>query len=178
LSRYGGCLIRDMRFDDLDRVMSLENIIFSSPWSAELFGYELRDLDRTIYMVAEEGETLRGYFGAQVLDQEVHVTNMAVEPSWRRKGLGSAMLLECIRRALDRGARWLTLEVRVGNDEARRFYRKFEFDELGLRHGYYVDTGEDAIIMATGDIRSMEFAQHIGSIQAALAAKEPGGTAC
>ena len=174
---FGECLIRDMRSQDIDRVVEMEKEIFDSPWNAELFRHELRNFDRTIYLVAEKDGELHAYMGAQVLDAEVHVTNMAVDPSRRRAGLGSALLLECIGRSLGRGARWLTLEVRRGNDEALQFYRTFGFEELGLRHGYYTDTGEDAIIMATGDIRSQDFAATIADISSRQD-QRLGGGAC
>lgn len=163
--------IRPMTFEDLDHVVELERMIFSSPWSADLFRCELDHDDRTMYMVAESDGTLLGYIGSQVLDKEVHVTNMAVEPGSRRSGLGSALLLECIRRGLERGARWVTLEVRLGNDEALNFYCGFGFEELGVRHGYYTDTGEDAIIMATGDIRSADFTALIEGIRRRVSAR-------
>ena len=169
------CLIRDMRSGDIDRVVELEKEIFDSPWNAELFRHELSNFDHTIYLIAEKEGELLAYMGAQVLDAEVHVTNMAVAPSSRRAGLGSALLLECIQRALDCGARWLTLEVRRGNDEALEFYRTFSFEELGLRHGYYADTGEDAIIMATGDIRSDDFAETVSGIRRRQDSRGDGG---
>lgn len=172
----GGCSIRQMRSVDIDRVVELENEIFPSPWTGELFRHELRDPEQACYLVAEEGGALTGYIGAQLLDAEVHVTNMAVAPGARRQGLGSALLLECIRRGMARGARWLTLEVRVGNEEARAFYRKFGFGELGIRRSYYADSGEDAVIMATGDIRTDGFAALLAEIKASIEGK--GDSAC
>ena len=174
---YGDGLIRDMSFEDIDQVVQLEKLIFSSPWNAELFRYELRNPAGTIYLVLEQDRVLKGYMGAQVLDAEVHVTNMAVVPEARRSGIGSALLIECIKRALQRGCRWLTLEVRRGNDEALYFYKTFGFEELGLRHGYYTDSGEDAIIMATGDIRSSDFGDQLKEIERRLQAG-PGGASC
>jgi [ribosomal protein S18]-alanine N-acetyltransferase len=166
---YGNWLIREMRFDDIDGVVDLEKRIFSSPWSAELFRYEVENSQKTIYLVAEEDGNLTGYMGAQLYGKEVHVTNMAVQPESRRSGLATALLLECIRLALEREARWLTLEVRRGNDEAQSFYRGFGFEEMGLRHGYYTDSGEDAIIMVTGDIRSEEYQDLFARMQMKVA---------
>lgn len=174
MPRFGSCLIRQMAAGDVDRVVGLEKRIFSSPWSAELFRYEIDHGEKTVYLVAEEDGCLIGYTGAQLMGKEVHITNMAVEPECRRRGLGSALLLECIRRGQERGARWLTLEVRRGNEEARNFYREFGFEELGLRHGYYTDSGEDAIIMATGDIRTQEYADLLARLQMRASAKEEG----
>ncbi len=107
----------------------------------------------TTYLgVCAEGPLL-GFIGAHLLGDEIYVTNMAVTPDFRRRGLGSALLIECVHLGLKKGARWLTLEVRETNRDAREFYRFFGFRELGLRRGYYSDTGEDAVIMAAGDIR-------------------------
>ncbi|PKQ27523.1 MAG: ribosomal-protein-alanine N-acetyltransferase [Candidatus Anoxymicrobium japonicum] len=162
---HGACLIREMRSDDLDRVVVLEKEIFSSPWSADMFLYELNRDGNAVFLVAEDSQKLCGYIGAQILDQEVHITNMAVETGVRRRGLGSALLIECIREGMKCGARWLTLEVRRDNDEARLFYKVFGFDELGVRYGYYEDTGQDAVIMGTGDIRSADFTELIAGIE-------------
>jgi len=176
MTRYCGCLIREMVFDDLDSVVAMEKKIFETPWSADLFRYELRHDEKTIYLVIANGERLLGYIGAQVIGQEIHVTNMAIEEESRRGGLGSALLLECIQIGLERGARWVTLEVRRGNDEALTFYRGFGLDELGLRQGYYTDTGEDAIIMATGDIRSRAYTEFLEGLTEKLA--KAGGEQC
>ncbi|MHB8894042.1 MAG: ribosomal protein S18-alanine N-acetyltransferase [Candidatus Geothermincolia bacterium] len=174
MPRYGTWLIKEMQFADVDSVCELEKRIFASPWSADLFRYEVRNCERTIYLVAVEDAHIVGYVGAQLFDKEVHVTNMAVEPESRRGGLGTALILECIREGLERGARWLTLEVRRGNEEARLFYLEFGFEELGLRHGYYTDTGEDAIIMATGDIRTQEYTDLLARMHMRLLSKEGG----
>lgn len=151
--KAAGVRIREMLASDLEEVMGLEYEIFDAPWDEELFMQELRRGEGTIYLVAESGGTVFGYIGAQLLGGEVHVTNMAVAAAHRRRGLGSALLVSCVRRGTARGARWLTLEVRENNSEAREFYRLFGFDEIGMRRGYYADSGEDAVIMATGDIR-------------------------
>ncbi len=174
MPRFGNYLIRDMLYADVAGVVALEKEIFPSPWGAELFRYEIEHCERTIYLVAENDAELAGYAGAQVIEREVHVTNLAVLRSRRRSGLGSALLLEVVRRGLERGARWLTLEVRAGNDGGRRFYREFGFEELGLRLGYYTETGEDAVIMATGDIRAPEYSELLERMRMRAASKEGG----
>lgn len=174
MAMFGTCLIREMRLDDIDRVVELEKLIFDSPWSGDLFRFEVGEPERTVYLVAERDGELLAYMGSQLYDQEVHVTNMAVRECSRREGLATAMLLECIRVGIKRGARWLTLEVRRGNEAARRFYAGFGFEELGLRHGYYTDTGEDAIVMATGDILSPGYADLLSRLRARLMSKAGG----
>lgn len=159
-------VIRDMMLADFDSVMELEREIFSSPWTEELFAYELGRAGKTLYLVAEDEGRVLGYLGAQLLGGEIHITNMAVAPALRRRGLGSALLISCVRRGVERGGMWLTLEVRESNHEAREFYRLFGFDEIGLRRGYYSDIGEDAIIMVTGDIRAPEFLANLEKVEA------------
>lgn len=163
-----GMVIREMRPSDLDSVLDLEVEIFPSPWTDDMFVHELNKGASALYLVAERGARLLGYIGAQLFGNEVHITNMAVDPELRRQGLGSALLINLVRRGAAQGARWLTLEVREANHEARTFYRLFSFDEVGIRRGYYADSGEDAIIMVTGDIRHQDFRDNIDSIEASL----------
>lgn len=146
--------IREMRKEDLDAVLELEHRVFDLPWTMELFAAEIGRPERSLYLVAEVDGRVLAYSGAQVMGSEVHLTNMAVAPEERRRGIGSALLASSARRGIEMGARWLTLEVREGNAGARSFYREFAFEEVGVRRGYYTTTGEDAVIMVTGDITS------------------------
>jgi len=145
--------IREMLTGDIEAVMGIEREVFPSPWTPEFFERELRRGEVTIYLVAFSAGRLLGFIGAHLLGDEIYITNMAVAHDFRRRGLGSALLMECVQLGLKKGSRWLTLEVRETNRDAQEFYRFFGFRELGLRRGYYSDTGEDAVIMAAGDIR-------------------------
>jgi ribosomal-protein-alanine N-acetyltransferase len=160
--------IRDMKEGDLGQVLVLEEEIFPSPWTEDLFLHELRQGQNAMYMVALSGDRLLGYFGAHLFKSEIHVTNMAVDRECRRKGLGSLLLVTCVRRGCDAGARWLTLEVREGNREARHFYKRFGFEEIGLRYRYYEETGENAVIMVTGDIRAPDFQRLVENIASGI----------
>jgi ribosomal-protein-alanine N-acetyltransferase len=164
-----------MRIADIEGVMAIEREIFTSPWTAKFFLHELQKGNRAIYLVAATVGELLGYMGAQVLGEEIHITNMAVAERYRRRGLGSALLIACVRRGTESGARWLTLEVREGNHQARSFYRLFGFDEIGLRRSYYPDSGEDAVIMVTGDIRTPAFQELIDDMEASRVSKEEDG---
>jgi ribosomal-protein-alanine N-acetyltransferase len=163
-----GVLIRDMSEGDLDRVLALEKQAFPSPWTKDLFLHELRRGHSVMYMVALIEGRLLGYIGAQQYKSEIHVTNMAVDREFRRRGLGSLLLIACVRRGYDVDARWLTLEVRENNREAQHFYRRFGFEEIGLRYGYYAETGENAVIMVTGDITAPDYRKLIDSIESEI----------
>jgi [ribosomal protein S18]-alanine N-acetyltransferase len=133
---------------DLDGVMEVEHLSFLTPWSREAFHSELMQT-YTLYLVARAGEKVVGYGGMHVVYEDSHVTNIAVHPIWRGRGLGEQLMLELISRASARGANRMTLEVRDGNTTAQNLYRKLGFITRpgAVRKGYYTDTGEDAIIM-------------------------------
>ena len=88
-----------------------------------------------------------GYLCLWAVADEVHVTNLAVDPAWRGEGIGRLLLGTLLVHHRASGARRAFLEVRPGNVEARRLYRGLGFQEVGRRRGYYVDTGEDALLL-------------------------------
>ena len=73
--------------------------------------------------------------------------NLAVEPDWRRRGIGSALLERLLIETKGDTDRGYTLEVRVSNVGAIRLYERFGFRPRGVRRGYYTDNREDALIM-------------------------------
>ncbi len=81
------------------------------------------------------------------MHDEVHILNVAVAPEQRRKGVARALMAETERRAHTAGASLLTLEVRRSNQAALDLYREFDYRAVGVRPNYYVDEGEDAIVM-------------------------------
>jgi ribosomal-protein-alanine N-acetyltransferase len=78
---------------------------------------------------------------------EGHITNIAVAAKERRRGVGTLLLLNLTAKAREMNMFGLTLEVRIGNEQAQRLYTKFGFKPEGLRKNYYSDTKEDAVIM-------------------------------
>ncbi|MFP3471371.1 ribosomal protein S18-alanine N-acetyltransferase, partial [Micrococcus sp. SIMBA_144] len=93
------------------------------------------------------GEEVAGYCGVWVIIDEAHITNIALHPEYRGLKLGEALLNKAIHFAKSRGALKITLEVRVSNIVAQNLYRKFGFEEGGIRKNYYTDNQEDALVM-------------------------------
>ena len=91
--------------------------------------------------------TLLGYLCGSIIGDEFHISNIAVDPSLRRRGLGTKLLLSALVEASHYGATSASLEVRASNRAAQSLYRNFGFTELGRRRRYYSDPVEDAIIM-------------------------------
>src|SRR5436305_6775264 len=100
-----------------------------------------------------------GFAGLWLMVDEAHITTIAMHPDYRRQGLGELMLASLIDISYDVGAKWVTLEVRVSNSTAQNLYRKYGFREAGLRHRYYSDNQEDALIMWTDEINSPSYRQ-------------------
>jgi [ribosomal protein S18]-alanine N-acetyltransferase len=100
-----------------------------------------------------------GFSGLWLMVDEAHVTTIAMHPEHRRHGLGEFLLVSLIDIAYSIGAKWVTLEVRVSNYTAQNLYRKYGFREAGLRHRYYSDNQEDALIMWTDEINSPAYEQ-------------------
>jgi ribosomal-protein-alanine N-acetyltransferase len=137
-----------MTLQDLDGVMEVEQLSYLTPWSRDAFISELVQT-YTIYLVAKDEERVAAIAGMHVVWEDAHVTNVAVHPLYRGRGLGERMMRELIERAHRRGARRMTLEVRASNTTAQNLYRKLGFVTApgAIRKGYYTDTNEDAIVM-------------------------------
>ncbi len=138
---------RYMREEDIDQVLEVEHASFTLPWSREAFYNELHNNKFAVYIVMEENDKIIGYCGAWVVVDEAHVTNVAILPEYRGKKLGEALMNKLISVAREMGARSMTLEVRVTNYVAQSLYRKFGFQNGGIRKHYYSDNQEDAQIM-------------------------------
>jgi len=136
-----------MCLEHLDEVLKIEELSFPSPWSRSSFIYEITQNQFACYIVAVAEEKVAGYGGMWLILDEAHITNVAVHTDYRMNGIGGALMVELIRRAILRGASRMTLEVRPSNTAARRLYASLGFKDIGLRKRYYTDTNEDAIIM-------------------------------
>jgi [ribosomal protein S18]-alanine N-acetyltransferase len=114
-----------------------------------------------------------GFAGLWLMVDEAHVTTIAMHPDCRQRGLGEFMLVSLIDIAYEIGAKWVTLEVRVSNYVAQNLYRKYGFREAGLRHRYYSDNQEDALIMWTDEIHSPGYKQKFQELKSTLLQKLP-----
>ena len=94
-----------------------------------------------------------GFAGMWFVLDEAHVVIIASRPSERRRGVGELLLIACLELALQQKSRVVTLEVRASNNAARSLYRKYGFQDAGVRKRYY-SGGEDAVIMSTPPIQS------------------------
>ena len=136
-----------MTADHLDEVAELERICFSAPWSRNMLAEEL-DNALSAFLVAldDEGKVV-GYAGVQVILDEGYITNVAVRPEYRRRGVAAQLLEVFIAFAEGNQLAFLTLEVRASNQAAIVLYGRHGFRSAGRRRNYYEHPREDAIIM-------------------------------
>jgi ribosomal-protein-alanine N-acetyltransferase len=102
-------------------------------------------------------DNIIGFAGIWKIYDEAHIISIAVRKECRRQGLGELLLIAVNHMALLLEARVVTLEVRVSNKEAQALYVKYGFRTAGVRHRYYSDNNEDALIMTTPGINTDEF---------------------
>ncbi len=110
-------------------------------------------------------EYIIGITGFWVMVNEAHITTIAVRDAYRRQGIGEWLLVSLIDMATQLKARMITLEVRVSNKEAQSLYKKYGFQKVGVRRGYYSDNGEDAVLMSTDTITSASFQSHFQQLK-------------
>jgi ribosomal-protein-alanine N-acetyltransferase len=150
---------------DVAAVAELEAESFVDPWPLAFFFEELV-LPGREYVVVEDVGRIVGYGGIMVVDGDAHVMTIAVRPERRRQGLGTRVMAALFDAALERGARHLTLEVRVSNHGAATLYERFGFVAEGRRPRYYQDE-EDAIIMWARDVDAPEARRRLEALRAA-----------
>ena len=157
--------IRPMLRSDIPAVSAIEAEVYSHPWSPRVFFDELTTVNRT-YMVVEGAEGLVGYGGLLIIEEDAHITTLAVVEEARGKKLGVRLMLALIDAALANGARHLTLEVRLSNTPAQGLYERFGFEPVGRRKNYYVD--EDALIMWATDVDTVEYGTRLAEIRSSV----------
>ena len=136
-----------MRSGDLDEVVAIERASFTLPWSRGAFLYEMEQNRVAHCFIVREEARVVGYVCLWEIGDELHVTNIAVHPACRQRGIGRMLLSAVLDDARARRLRVVGLEVRPSNREALPLYESFGFKVVGRRRGYYYDTGEDALVM-------------------------------
>ena len=144
--------IEPMKKENLDDVIAIEEKAYGQHhWSKDSFMSELAN-ELAKYFCVFDGDKLIAYCGYWQILEEAHITNIAVTPEYRQKHVREALLTTIIEECYKNMAKYITLEVRIGNKPAIGLYEKYGFKSLGTRKGYYQDNNEDALIMWTENI--------------------------
>ena len=142
--------LRAMRLRDLDAVHAIEQRAYEFPWTRGNFIDSLAAGYRAELLV-DARSRLVGYSIAMAGAGEMHLLNLTIAPEWQGRRHADVLLDSLVADCRDRSLPMLWLEVRAGNERARRLYRRRGFVEVGVRRDYYPaarQAREDAIVMS------------------------------
>jgi ribosomal-protein-alanine N-acetyltransferase len=128
---------------DACALAELEASVFHDPWNEESFRTMLGQ-GRIFAAGAFSAGAMCAYLTAYIVAGELEIVNVAVDRACRGRGIGRRLLDFSLRQS---GAVRAVLEVRSGNTAARALYKRCGFTQVGLRKGYYADSGEDALVL-------------------------------
>ncbi|MDQ2865861.1 MAG: ribosomal protein S18-alanine N-acetyltransferase [Candidatus Eremiobacteraeota bacterium] len=161
--------IETMSTSDVTDVTRIERQSFTTTWPADAFYNEINTNKLAHYFVGRIGSKVVAYGGIWVIFEDSHVTTIAVDDAHRGRKYGELMLLHLIDEALERGAAWMTLEVRERNVVAQQLYRKYGFTTVTTRKAYYSDNNENALVMWAGNLKGDLYGARIRALRARFA---------
>ncbi len=156
-------ILRPMSLADLDQVEEIDRLSFQLPWPKDAFLYEIKQNPNSLCWVAEQrmsdqSPIIVGTIVVWLILEEAHIGTLAVRPGYRQEGIAQRLLAKVLLEAARSGAAYALLEVRMSNQAAQNLYKKFGFEVVGLRKGYYQDTQEDAVLMTLAEINPEKLA--------------------
>jgi [ribosomal protein S18]-alanine N-acetyltransferase len=142
--------IEPMRERDLIDVVEIEETSGLNRWGYDAYRRELFTNPNSILIVARNlvmGPAVVGFFAGWIVEDELHVNNVASHQDYRRLGIGRSLMEAAIDEAGRRGVAHVILEVRASNEAAQLLYRDLGFGFVGRRRDYYRLPTEDALVM-------------------------------
>jgi ribosomal-protein-alanine N-acetyltransferase len=134
----------------LIEVVEIEERSGLNRWGYDAYKREIYTNPNSVMIVARsldiETDVL-GFLAGWIVEDELHVNNLASSPEYRRRGIGRALMEGAIDEARLRGAMFVLLEVRASNHIAQLLYRRLGFNIVGHRRDYYRAPTEDALVM-------------------------------
>ncbi len=142
--------IKNARVWHLNEIARIERENFPCPWKREYFENELflpQRFNKVIVLKGEEKrEKVIAYIFSHYMQDELHIAKIATDKRYQRRGFSKLLMEDCISFCRRKKISEITLEVRVSNLPAIKFYEKFNFEKVYIRKRYYPD-GEDAFFM-------------------------------
>ncbi|MCP4873119.1 MAG: ribosomal protein S18-alanine N-acetyltransferase [Proteobacteria bacterium] len=141
--------LRRATLEDLPALLALEGRCFDRPWPEGAFAAELALPYAQVWLAFDEGDPRPiGYVDFWVVEGEISLLNVAVDPRARRRGLARMLLAKLKTEGRAVGGEMIFLEVRRSNEGGLALYRAAGFEQIGIRKGYYAAEKEDAIVMS------------------------------
>ncbi|CAJ1226555.1 ribosomal protein S18-alanine N-acetyltransferase [Levilactobacillus zymae] len=138
-------------FTDIPEMIEIERAVYAgkAPWDSTAFANELRREKDRLYLVIRKNDRLLAFIGSTFDERtrDAHITNIAVLPDYQDRGLGRFLLNIMIKKAQQLNYKTVSLEVRVSNQQAQHLYKDLDFQQTGVKRGYYFGDHEDAADM-------------------------------
>ncbi len=131
----------------IPEILAIDRATFSVPWTREMYECELQNSQSFVIVGRGPDGTAQGYCSFWIVLDEVHINNVAVLSAFTRRGVGTALVAYALEAGRQRGATAATLEVRRSNTAARNLYARLGFEERGVRHRYYSNPDDDALVL-------------------------------
>lgn len=146
---------------DVDAIVGLADLSGLALWSRDDYAEAANSRDRLLLAARENPVNVVGFILVQLLCAsgdavDVEILNIAVDPRFKRKGIGRRLLATALEMIPIGPDSKVLLEVRASNLSAVGFYRRYGFHEQAVRRAYYRDPIEDAILFGAGadEVRS------------------------
>ncbi len=157
INSWVSCL--EPSLQDIPALVDLDRRSLGGIWSAATYGREIESPNSCLRILTRPGLEPISVIGLgcywRILE-EAHLTLLAIDPAYQRRGLGQWLLVQLLAHACDQGLHRATLEVRCSNQVAILLYQSFGFQVLGRRRRYYQD-GEDALVLWQNSLQAPEF---------------------
>ncbi len=138
-------LLREAHNQDIDQLIAIEELCYDHPWPREAFEEAIERDDVGISLVAEDEGLIVGFLSGMAVVDEFRLHNIAVHPDFRGRGVGRGLIEAVESLCRQRHFRRILLEVRKGNEAARRLYLGLGFEAAGTRKDFY-GPGQDAYL--------------------------------
>jgi [ribosomal protein S18]-alanine N-acetyltransferase len=159
---------------EVPSVVALDRICLGGFWTEEAYLREIESDKSTLIILRlwqsefDNQPQIIGMACLWSIVDEAHITLLGIHPDFRRQGLGELLLFRLLEDAIARQLEWATLEVNVNNFAAINLYKKYSFQAVGTRKGYYQPAGDDALILWLKGIQQRKFANCLAQWQQRL----------
>lgn len=135
---------------DISDILKIETLCYNgkAPWNKKALEQEIKHNTRAIYLIVRESDKPVGFIGAWLVEEETHITNVAVIPNYQKRGIATFLITELQKISQYEGMQKMSLEVRISNEKAQRLYNMLGFQKGKIKKDYYTSDQEDALEMS------------------------------
>lgn len=135
---------------DISGILKIESLCYNGkiPWNEYALQHEIKNNNRAIYLIVRQSTKPVGFIGAWLVEEEAHITNVAVIPNYQKQGIATFLISELQKISEHEGMQKMSLEVRISNDTAQRLYAELGFQKGKIKIDYYTGDKEDALEMS------------------------------